>query len=116
MKTKTDKATARPWRWQPEQGVCAVYGKSTTPVCLTDGKDSFETIANAELITQAVNEHAALVAVASAAKALAKRVSDRHEDEKSDWREDDFNIYLRTTEALIALAALHDEKEASATA
>ena len=53
-----------------------------------------------------LSEHAALVAVAEAAKALAKRVSDRHEDEKSDWSEDDFTIYLRTTESLVALAAI----------
>ena len=56
-----------------------------------------------EPVNRFVEHYNALVKVAEAAKLLAKRVSDRHEDEKSDWTENDFSLYLKVTEALVVL-------------
>lgn len=76
MKT-TDKATARPWHIQNEgsQTIIASQtalesGSGGPAVCYIYNHESKGSKANAALIVQAVNEHAALLAVAEAAHAL----------------------------------------------
>lgn len=98
MKTnQTDKATARPWQvqkqdafgdWVIQSGQEGGYGviATTNP----HGIESPE--ANAALIVKAVNEHAALVAVAEAAQ----------------WAEEHVGSIQEVKEALANLAAVRE--------
>jgi len=77
MAAKSDKATARPWRLH-DCGHPSVMSYSEPKfICsCSDEKSRDEQFANAALIVEAVNEHAALVQVAEAAQHAEDLIAD----------------------------------------
>lgn len=73
MTTHQDKATVRPWQFGGTGSMAIFCKKTGAEICVLNcapNKYDGEATANAALIVQAVNEHAALVAVADAGHAL----------------------------------------------
>lgn len=106
--TKTDKATARPWKTTTGENLMGVdhrwiYSDGNFVADLGKvGLNNEE--ANAELIVQAVNEHAALLAVAEAADRLAVELSGGNASKAVAYR-------MELKKQLVALATLRAGKD-----
>lgn len=72
MKTEIDlsKATPRPWSFRPDYESSKLYIHCGRTISEINYHNDVEAHSNAALIVKAVNEHAALVAVAEAANEL----------------------------------------------
>lgn len=81
--TTTDKATARPWKLHLPQNSITDSGDDEALICQMYDSQFItppEQKANAALIVQAVNEYAALKAVAEAAEHLTKEMAMAFDD------------------------------------
>lgn len=122
MKTNktTDKATARPWKLTEfDKNKFQVYAdKHDCIATITHmGFGHVQNRANAALIVQAVNEHAALLAVAEAAELALPTLQADVSALQRDWPDTysdgvAYQVTHKLNTALAALAAVRGGKEA----
>lgn len=108
MKTNIENATPLPWHIsQYKNGfnfeICSDNGTVCT-VLGTSGTQQ-ETQANASLIVESVNQHAALVAVKEAAESVS-RVLETYKEAHGSWQQINYQTLIK---ALAALEAIRKE-------